>query len=208
MKFLGKKMTEEELYEKIPKWIESDKKSWNIVTFFAYFLRKYENKNGVKFRITKSRNGPLSSKEMRDFSRLFEKLAPEDYSSLPKEERESIKELTNIKLFNYINWMFDYKFRMPGTSPDGTQIFFSPSYLNHFERMYADAMKKKSKKSTFEDFLAEISKIEPKFLDNNECTSEQDLMMIQSIWIQKGKPDNSLGRAINLAINIGILNDR
>jgi hypothetical protein len=59
-------MTEEELYEKIPKWIESDKKSWNIVTFFAYFLRKYENKNGVKFRITKSRNGPLSSKEMRD----------------------------------------------------------------------------------------------------------------------------------------------
>jgi hypothetical protein len=74
--------------------------------------------------------------------------------------------------------------------------------------MYADAMKKKSKKSTFEDFLAEISKIEPKFLDNNECTSEQDLMMIQSIWIQKGKPDNSLGRAINLAINMGILNDR
>ncbi len=201
-------MTEEELYEKIPKWIESDKKSWNIVTFFAYFLKKYEDKNGVRFRITKSRNGPLSSKEMRDFSKLFEKFAPENYQTLPPAERESAKEITNIKVYNYINWMFDYKFRMPGASPDGTQIFFSPSYLNHFERMYSEAMKKKFKKSTLKDFLTEISSIEPRFLDNNECSTEQDLVMIQSIWIQKGKPDNSLGKAVNLAIKMGILNER
>jgi hypothetical protein len=201
-------MTEEEFYQKIPTWIGADRSSWNHITLFAYFCHKYEQKTGVRFKMVRSKAGPTSTKETRDFSKIVRDFCPDNWDSLQEPTKTELKAQALTKAYNYINWMFDYKFRMPGTSPDGTQIFFSPSYLNHFERMYADAMKKKSKKSTFEDFLAEISKIEPKFLDNNECTSEQDLMMIQSIWIQKGKPDNSLGRAINLAINMGILNDR
>ena len=95
-------MTEEELYQKIQEWIQLDKKSWNIVTFFAYYLKKYEDKNGVRFRITKSKNGPLSSKEMRDFSKLFKKFAPEDYEELYGEEKAQAKELANIKIYNYM----------------------------------------------------------------------------------------------------------
>lgn len=201
-------MTEEELYQKIPVWIESDKKSWNIVTFLAYFCKKYEDKNGVRFRITKSKNGPLSSKEMRDFSKLFKQFVPDNYTDLSKEERDKLKEEANIKLYNYINWMFDYKFRMPGTSPDGTQIFFSPSYINHFERMYAEAVKKTSKKSSFNDFLSKVSDMYPSFLDTNECESEQDLAMLQTIWIQKGRKENVLSSVIKLAIKMGVLNER
>lgn len=201
-------MTEEELYLKIPVWIESDKKTWNIVTFLAYFCKKYEDKNGIRFRITKSKNGPLSSKEMRDFSKLFKQFVPDNYTDLPKEERDKLKENANIKLYNYINWMFDYKFRMPGSSPDGTQIFFSPSYINHFERMYADAVKKTAKKSSFNDFLLKVSELYPSFLDTNECESEQDLSMLQTIWIQKGRKENILSEVIKLAISMGVLNER
>jgi hypothetical protein len=198
-------MTEDELYQKIPSWIAAEKKDWTIATFLAYFCKKYEDKNGIRFRITKSKNGPLSSKEMRDFSNLFKKFLPEDFEDLRKDQKITAKEKANIKLYNYINWMFDYKFRMPGSSPDGTQIFFSPTYINNFERMYAEAVKKTSKKSSFEMFIQKISVSFPQFLEDNECSTESDLKMINTIWIQKGSSDNDIKKVLEIAKGMELL---
>jgi len=198
-------MTEEELYQKIPGWIAAEKKDWNIATFLAYFCKKYEDKNGVRFRITKSKQGFFSSKEMRDFSRLFKKFLPDNFDELNSFERSAEKEKANIKLYNYINWMFDYKFRMPGSSPDGTQIFFSPTYINNFERMYSEAIKKASKKSSFDLFLKKVNKCFPSFLENNECSSESDLKMINTIWVQKGSKDNELKKVLEIAREMELL---
>ena len=82
----------------------------------------------------------LRCKESRDFARLFKVLAPEGYEDLPANDKKEVKKEVILKIYNYINWMFDYKFRRGDKSVTGTQIFLLPSMINEFERMYSDYM--------------------------------------------------------------------
>lgn len=90
-------MTEEEFFLKIPEWIKADKKDWNIITLVAYFCNKYEQKNGIRYKLVRSKLGPTSTKETRDFSKLFSLFAPENYKDLPSSEKLPIREEVNKK---------------------------------------------------------------------------------------------------------------
>ena len=136
-------MNQEEFYQKIPDWISKPKSTWNHITLMAYFCHKYQSVNGVRFRLVRWNRDPGKGKESRDFSRLFKTLAPEDYPSLSKEEKAIKKEEVVVKIYNYINWMFDYKFRRGEKSVTGTQLFLMPAMINEFERMYSDFLRKK-----------------------------------------------------------------
>ena len=146
-------MTQDEFYENIPEWISQDKSRWNHITLMAYFCHKYKEVNGVRFRLVRWKGDPGKGKESRDFSSLIKVLAPERYESLPKEEKEEVKSYVVLKIYNYINWMFDYKFRSGDKSVTGTGIFLMPSMINEFERMYSAFLTKDLKGLKFNPIL-------------------------------------------------------
>ena len=201
-------MTEEEFFLKIPEWIRADKKDWNIVTLVAYFCNKYEQKNGIRYKLVRSKLVPTSTKETRDFSKLFSIFAPENYKDLSPSEKLPIREDVNKKIYNYINWMFDYKFRSGDRSVNGTQLFLSPSIINEFERMYSKYIKNNEVKSSFSDLKNLVKRDFPNFLDKNELETLDDLRMIYKIWTQKGSPENLESKVIKLAIEMGVLNEK
>lgn len=172
-------MNQEEFYSKIPEWIEAPKSSWNHITLMAYFCHKYEVKNGVRFRLVRWKQDPGKGKESRDFSRLFKILAPENYSLLSKEEKSAKREEVNVKIYNYINWMFDFKFRRGERSVTGTQIFLMPAMINEFERMYADFLRKKKNAGDIRGLISWIKDNAPLVLDDHEIEDVNDIKMLQ-----------------------------
>ena len=140
-------MNQDEFYEKIPEWISQEKARWNHITLMAYFCHKYEKVNGVKFRLVRWKEDPGKGKESRDFSKLFDTFARLDYKELSKEEKEAEKLKVITRIYNYINWMFDYKFRSGDKSVTGTQLFLMPSMINEFDRMYSKFLANVSSKA-------------------------------------------------------------
>jgi len=172
-------LNQEEFYSKIPEWIEKPKSTWNHITLMAYFCFKYEQKNGVKFRLVRWKQDPGKGKESRDFSKLFKTLAPEDYTSLPAKAKREKKEEVIVKIYNYINWMFDYKFRRGERSVTGTQLFLMPSMINEFERMYSAFLTKKNNENSMENLLSWVSEKYPHVLDEHELEDVGDLKMLE-----------------------------
>lgn len=172
-------MNQEEFYQKIPEWIDKPKSTWNHITLMAYFCHKYEAVNGVKFRLVRWKQDPGKGKESRDFSRLFKTLAPENYSELPKDVKAAKKEEVILKIYNYINWMFDYKFRRGERSVTGTQLFLMPAMINEFERMYSSFLKKKEGESNIKALLSWVKAECPSILDEYEIEDPGDLKMLQ-----------------------------
>ncbi len=173
-------MTQDEFYEKIPTWISKDKSTWNHITLMAYFCHKYESVHNVRFRLVRWNSDPGKGKESRDFAKLFKTLAPENYSELPKDEKLQIKHQLNNKIYNYINWMFDYKFRRGERSVTGTKIFLMPSMINEFERMYSAFLQKNSQKNGMQDLLVWAKKHSYKVFESHQLDDIEDLKMIQA----------------------------
>lgn len=189
-------MNQEEFYEKIPEWIAKPKDTWNHITLMAYFCHKYEQKNGVRFRLVRWKQDPGKGKESRDFSKLFKTLAPEGYSFLPKEEKKKVKEEITVKIYNYINWMFDFKFRRGEKSVTGTQLFLLPSMINEFERMYSSFLLKKKSENSMESLLAWAKKRIPSIFDHHEIEDVRDIKMLQeyirSYSLEEDSPESIL----------------
>ena len=189
-------MTQEEFYAKIPEWIAKPKDTWNHITLMAYFCHKYEQKNGVRFRLVRWKQDPGKGKESRDFSKLFKTLAPEGYSFLPKEEKKKVKEEVTVKIYNYINWMFDFKFRRGEKSVTGTQLFLLPSMINEFERMYSSFLLKKKSENSMESLLAWAKKRIPSIFDHHEIEDVRDIKMLQeyirSYSLEEDSPESIL----------------
>jgi hypothetical protein len=183
-------MTEEEFYQKIPTWTGADRSSWNHITLFAYFCDKYEKKTGVRFRMVRSKSGPTSTKETRDFAKLVKLFCPDNFDNLSEEERLKYKVLAINKTYNYINWMFDYKFRgAPAVS--GSQIFLVPSILNEFERMYSAHLLSKKSESKIFDFLDWIKKEIPDALDKFELGTKEDISLFVK-YVENKKTPNEM----------------
>ena len=104
-------MTRTEFYQRIDHWISQEKSKWNHLTLMAYFYHKYNKRTGVNFMPASWKSNPALTKESRDFSKLFKLFAPDNYKSCSKEVKKEIRHEVNQKIYNYINWMFDYKFR-------------------------------------------------------------------------------------------------
>ena len=144
-------MNQEDFYKKIPEWISKDKAAWNHITLMAYFCHKYEQKNKVRFRLVRWKADPGKGKESRDFAKLFNIFALETYSELSGEARSTEKQRVVKKIYNYINWMFDFKFRSGEKSVTGTGIFLLPSMINEFERMYSSFLQKGKSENLLEE---------------------------------------------------------
>ena len=169
-------MTEEEFYQKIPTWIGADRSTWNHITLFAYFCHKYQQKTGVRFKMVRSKSGPTSTKETRDFAKLIKSFCSDGWDDLPEEARAEEKTFALNKTYNYINWMFDYKYRS-SSAVSGTQVFLVPSVVNEFERMYSAHLKTKKSESGIESLLVWISKNYPGALAQYELESKEDLAL-------------------------------
>jgi hypothetical protein len=185
-------MNQEEFYGKIPEWIAKPKSTWNHITLMAYFCHKYEQKNGVKFRLVRWKSDPGKGKESRDFAKLFKTLAPEDYASFSKEKKKQIKEEVTVKIYNYINWMFDYKFRRGDRSVTGTKIFLMPAMINEFERMYSTFLAKKKSENSLGSLLLWARDHIPDIFDFHEIEDVRDLKMLQTYSESYSLEENSL----------------
>ena len=136
-------MNQSEFLEKAAIWIEADKSSWTHITLLAYFCHRYKEINNVRFRFARWGGHPAKTKESRDFSRLIKSFLPEDFDNLTKERKKEAKKKSISKSYNYINWIFDYKFRTNDRSVTGTGIFLNHNIMNHFERMWFNHQNKK-----------------------------------------------------------------
>lgn len=199
-------MTDEEFFENIEQWIKSEKENWNHITYLAYFCYKYEKINGVRFRLVRSMKGPTLGKEAADFAKLFKILAPVNYQSLSAIEKKNIRTQLNWKIYNYINWVFDYKFRMKMGSVNGTRLFHTPSLIVEFERMYAKHQLKKESKDKILIFLDWCKKEIPDILELHQLNEEKDIKMLVA-YAQSYNLDSSTHeyKAIQKAKEIGIL---
>ena len=171
-------MTQEEFYKSISKWISQDKSRWNHITLVAYFCYKYELKNNTRFRLVKWNKDPGKGKESRDFSKLFSTFAPESYSDMPSGEKKEHRFLVNQKIYNYINWMFDYKFRSGDRSVTGTGIFLLPAMINEFERMYSDQLKNIKNKDNMGKLIEWCNENIKEIFDLHNLEDISDLKMI------------------------------
>ena len=189
-------MNQEEFYAKIPEWIAKPKSTWNHITLMAYFCHKYEQKNGVKFRLVRWKSDPGKGKESRDFAKLFKTLAPENYASLDKERKKEVKEEVTHKIYNYINWMFDYKFRRGDRSVTGTKLFLMPAMINEFERMYSSFLLKKKNENSMESLLTWAKEKVPSVFDYHEIEDVRDIKMLQeyikSYSLEEDSPESIL----------------
>lgn len=200
-------MNEQEFYEKIEEWISNpDLSSWNHVTLFAYFCYKYEKVHNIRFRPVRSKRGPSSTKETRDFNRLFYAFAPDNYKELDSESKKPIREKVNRKILDYINWMFDYKFRHKTDAINGTHLFMSPAIQNEFERMYQKHLRKKAAQERFNVLLQWCKANHPSLLESHQMDKSSDLMIIEKYCeaynLDESTPEASL---ISKAKELGIL---
>ena len=181
-------MTQDEFYKNIPDWISKPKDQWNHITLMAYFCHKYYAKNNVKFRLVRWKGSPGLGKESRDFSKLLKTLLPEDYDSLGKDEKSTLKKSAILKVYNYINWMFDYKFRSGDKSVTGTGIFLMPSMINEFERMYSAFLSKNLNNDKMADLIRWSSKHCPDIFKLHQLEDIDDLKMIK-FYLEKSNKD-------------------
>lgn len=171
-------MTQDEFYENINEWISQDKSRWNHITLLAFFCHKYEQKNKARFRLVKWKSDPGKGKESRDFAKLFSLFSPEGYSDLDSKEKKGVRFDINQKIYNYINWIFDYKFRSGDKSVTGTGIFLLPAMVNEFERMYSDQLSRLKLKRSMKELVGWCEENAPEIFDLHELEDVSDLKLI------------------------------
>ncbi len=171
-------MTRTEFYQQIDTWIEQDKSRWNHLTLMAYFYHKYNKRTGVNFIPASWKSNPALTKESRDFAKLFKLFAPEYYESMSGELKTQTKHKINQKIYNYINWLFDFKMRYGSKTVTGTGIFLNNNMLNEFEVMYNAQLKKREESSSIEDLKKWAQKLIPMVLESHQLERVEDLNMI------------------------------
>lgn len=199
-------MTEEEFYQNIEEWIHHDISRWNHITLLAYFCHKYQQANGIRFRLVRGKKGPTNGKEAKDFARLFSMLAPENYTELSPDEKRAVRIETNRKIINYINWVFDYKFRGRNQSVNGTQLFLAYNLINEFERMYNYQLQKMEQRDKLEQLLVWCRQENMEILNRHQLERIEDLQMIQkyaeSYHLGESSPEV---RAVTKAKELGLI---
>ena len=198
-------MTQEEFYSNISDWISKPKSEWNHITLMAYFCHKYESKNGVRFRLVRWKGSPGMGKESRDFSKLIKILLPENFSELDRLEASSLKKSVILKVYNYINWMFDYKFRSGQKSVTGTGIFLMPSMINEFERMYSSFIKKNDDSGKFSSLMDWCRKECPSIFEMHQIDDLSDLVMLSKYVDNAQSPSREEALVVNRAKEVGLI---
>jgi hypothetical protein len=172
----------------------------------AYFYKKYHEKTGVHFIPASWKGEPAKTKECRDFSKVFKKFAPDDYEDLEKEEKKKIKTEINIKIYNFINWAFDWKCRTADRAVNGTQFFLVPSIANEFERAYTKHLQSKKTKSGIDDLILWCKKEAPEVLESHQLEKPEHVKMIfryaEMYKLERNSPEM---KTIEKARELGLL---
>ena len=95
----------------------------------------------------------------------------------------SLKEIRaelNIKIYNYINWIFDYKFRHKLGSVNGTKLFHVPSLIVEFERMYLAHQKKRKGSNQMKVLLNWCKENYPEVLSMHNLEEPKHLKMLET----------------------------
>jgi hypothetical protein len=199
-------MEKSEFYNNIDLWISKPKDTWNHITLMAYFCKKYEDVNGVRFRLSRWAGDPGKSKESRDFSKLVKAFLPDDYSSMSKEEACASKGKSLYKVYNYINWMFEYKFRSGEKSVTGTGIFMITSIINEYERMYSSYRGKVSKDGIFSEYIEWCRANVPGLFREHQIDDADDLSMLYAHYKSSDFSNNSSeALAVQKAKDMGLI---
>ncbi len=198
-------MNQEEFYSNIEDWISKPKSTWNHITLMAYFCHKYELVTGSKFRLVRWKGDPGKGKESRDFSKLFKVFATEDYDKINGSDKLFIKNKINNKIYNYINWIFDYKFRSGTQSVTGTGIFLLPSIINEFERMYEQVVEKNTNDFKIKTLIKWCGENCPEIFSLHQLEDMDDLEMIYSYFKAHNLDKSVESRVVEYARGIGLL---
>lgn len=194
---MAKGMTKKEFYDKIEEWISHPKDRWNHVTAVAYFYHKYHERNGVHFTPARWSGNPASSKECRDFAKVFKIFVDENYDNMSASNKREERIRVYQKIYNYINWMFDYKHRYGDKGRAvTTQFFIAPYSLNEFVVMYNRAMKKAASKGTIDKLIKWCKEEMPEVLDSHQITKAEDIKLIDKYADMYGLPENSNERRL------------
>jgi len=133
-------MTLEDFYQKCEEWTLKDKSSWNHVTLMAYFVCKYRKTYGVRYKMTRWKNNPAKSKESLDMSRLMKQF------KVFENGWEDSNKNTILKCYNYINWIFDRKFKHQ-SKVNSTGLLLNHTLINEFEKLFSKKMKEFNNKN-------------------------------------------------------------
>ena len=109
------------------------------------------------------------------------------------------------KAYNYINWMFDYKFRSGQKSVTGTGIFLMPSMINEFERMYSSFMKKNDQSGRFDSLMAWCKRECPAIFEMHQLDDLGDLIMISKYIDNAQSPSKEETLVVNRAKEVGLI---
>lgn len=161
-------MTLEEFYKKVPEWISEEKEKWNHITLMAYFTWKYEQANGVRYRMSRWKNNPAKSKESLDMSKIL-KIFKKDSSSWTDNNQKAV-----IKCYNYINWAFDSKFKFD-KKINSTGLLLNHSLINEFEKIYVKKLKEHLNKNKLLKVLSWIKNNEPNLLNHYDFNDLNDI---------------------------------
>ena len=175
-------------------WVDKEKKSWNIVTFVSYFCIKYENLYNVRYRFSRWSGNPALTKEGRDFSKILKEYKESGMTPLD----------AKMKLYNYINWAFDYKGKR-GTNINSSGLLCHHSFFNEFEKKYSAFIRNKKSKDGICSLLEWSVKNAPSISDNYDIKTDKDLVFIQEMLKMDGMVGSDEEKVINEAIRRGIL---
>ena len=177
-------MTLEEFYEKSKEWIASDKSSWNHITLMAYFVQKYKKSYGINYRMTKWKNNPAKSKESLDMSKLIKEFRVSDNGW------DSSKKNTILKCYNYINWLFDRKFKHD-KKVNSTGLLLNHTLINEFEKIFNKKMiefRSKNKVKNLKEWVLEnVSQIS----EDYEFNDENDIKIFVNFFKSNNFDDSS-----------------
>lgn len=195
------KLTEEEFYGNMERWIQADVKDWNRITLLAYFCYKYQfkNKNNpdqVAFKLHRAKNGIALSKELADFKKLFDLLAPENYSNLDSDKKTEIRTAVNWEIRNFINWIIDVKFGRTNKTVSGTGIFLHHPLINEFRVLYARHLFKEKKTDKFKMLISWCQTEANDIFNRHQLEQADDLKLIKRYADQYTLKEDSLERRV------------
>jgi len=168
-------MTLEEFYEKSKEWISADKDTWNHVTLMAYFVQKYKRSYGINYKMTRWKNNPAKSKESLDMSKLMKEF------KVFNDGWESSNKNTVLKCYNYINWIFDRKFRYDN-KVNSTGLLLNHTLINEFEKIFSKKMKEHKSMSKVADLNSWVKKNTPDILNDYEFNDENDIEIFSNYY--------------------------
>ena len=159
-------MTKEEFYEKCFDWVQKDRSTWNHLTLVAYFVVKYQKKYGIRYKMARWADNPAKTKASRDMSKLVKSFQESD----PDKDNKFIIS----KCYNYINWIFDFKFRQ-GNTVNSTGLLLTHTLMNEFEKTFAKKMKEYEQKKNSQSIDSWIKDNCPDIYGDYQLNDKNDI---------------------------------